>query len=88
MTDIVDMLRKGLEEHEMLAVGHRLFDDAADEIERLRGRLDAINGAVYDIEQTLLDALEQIAELEDMPDEIEQGLLGALRRIEELEATP
>ena len=36
MTDIVEILRHGLDENEMLAMGHRLFDDAADEIERLR----------------------------------------------------
>jgi hypothetical protein len=36
MTDIVEILRHGLNDDEMLAMGHRLFDDAADEIERLR----------------------------------------------------
>lgn len=42
MSDIVDVLRKGLEEHEMLAMGHRLFDDAATAINQLRGKLQTV----------------------------------------------
>lgn len=46
MTDIVEMLRQGLEEHEMMAMGHVLFDHAAAEIEELRSEVERLNKAL------------------------------------------
>jgi len=65
MTDIVDILRHGLDEDEMLAMGHRLFDDAADEIERLRltvMELCVKNGRMEDENKELRGIIQQAAD--------------------------
>jgi predicted DNA-binding transcriptional regulator AlpA len=39
VTDLLEVLREGLEDHEMMAMGHVIFNHAADHIEQLQEKL-------------------------------------------------
>ena len=91
MTDLVELLRRGLNEHEMLAMGHRLFDDAADEIERLRREIAELREAnkqddIYGLEESVEILIKRVDAINDAVDANEKDLMGALKKIEEMQS--